>query len=283
MTKNIHPMAFVEPGAIIGNNVTIEPFAVVKSNVCLKDNVTIKSNAYIDGYTTIGEGSTIFPSASIGTKTQDLKFKDEKTFVNIGKNCEIREFVTINSSCGEGTSVDIGNNCLIMAYCHIAHNCQVGNQVVMVNNASLAGHVVIEDCAIIGGLTGIHQFVRVGAYAMVGGMSRVTHDILPYTIGAGTPFKFGGINRIGLKRRGFPLSVRMELNRAFKLIYRSQLNLEEALKRIEAEIEPSPEIHNWLNFCRESKRGLMALQGVASAAFDESSSDEEREEQEITV
>jgi UDP-N-acetylglucosamine acyltransferase len=283
MTKNIHPMAFVEPGAIIGNNVTIEPFAVVKSNVCLKDNVTIKSNAYIDGYTTIGEGSTIFPSASIGTKTQDLKFKDEKTFVNIGKNCEIREFVTINSSCGEGTSVDIGNNCLIMAYCHIAHNCQVGNQVVMVNNASLAGHVVIEDCAIIGGLTGIHQFVRVGAYAMVGGMSRVTHDILPYTIGAGTPFKFGGINRIGLKRRGFPLSVRMELNRAFKLIYRSQLNLEEALKRIEAEIEPIPEIHNWLNFCRESKRGLMALQGVASAAFDESSSDEEREEQEITV
>jgi UDP-N-acetylglucosamine acyltransferase len=283
MTKNIHPMAFVEPGAIIGNNVTIEPFAVVKSNVCLKDNVTIKSNAYIDGYTTIGEGSTIFPSASIGTKTQDLKFKDEKTFVNIGQNCEIREFVTINSSCGEGTSVDIGNNCLIMAYCHIAHNCQVGNQVVMVNNASLAGHVVIEDCAIIGGLTGIHQFVRVGAYAMVGGMSRVTHDILPYTIGAGTPFKFGGINRIGLKRRGFPLSVRMELNRAFKLIYRSQLNLEEALKRIEAEIEPIPEIHNWLNFCRESKRGLMALQGVASAAFDESSSDEEREEQEITV
>jgi UDP-N-acetylglucosamine acyltransferase len=283
MTKNIHPMAFVEPGAIIGNNVTIEPFAVVKSNVCLKDNVTIKSNAYIDGYTTIGEGSTIFPSASIGTKTQDLKFKNEKTFVNIGKNCEIREFVTINSSCGEGTSVDIGNNCLIMAYCHIAHNCQVGNQVVMVNNASLAGHVVIEDCAIIGGLTGIHQFVRVGAYAMVGGMSRVTHDILPYTIGAGTPFKFGGINRIGLKRRGFPLSVRMELNRAFKLIYRSQLNLEEALKRIEAEIEPIPEIHNWLNFCRESKRGLMALQGVASASFDESSSDEEMEEQEITV
>lgn len=275
-------MAYVEPGAIIGNNVTIEPFAVVKSTVCLKDNVTIKSNAYIDGYTTIGEGTTIFPSASIGTKTQDLKFKNEKTYVNIGKNCEIREFVTINSSCGEGTSVDIGNNCLIMAYCHIAHNCQVGNQVVMVNNASLAGHVEIGDCAIIGGLTGIHQFVRVGDYAMVGGMSRVTHDILPYTIGAGTPFKFGGINRIGLKRRGFPLSVRMELNRAFKLIYRSQLNLEEALKRIETELDPIPEVQYWLSFCKESKRGLMGLQGVASATANESS-DAELEEQEITV
>ncbi len=170
-----------------------------------------------------------------------------------------------------------------MAYCHIAHNCVVGNQVVMVNNASLAGHVIIEDCAIIGGLTGIHQFVRVGAYAMVGGMSRVTQDILPYTIGAGTPFKFGGINRIGLKRRGFPLSVRMELNKAFKLIYRSQLNLEEALRKIETELDPIPEIQNWIKFCRESKRGLMCLQGVASASNDEATQDEEREEQEITV
>jgi UDP-N-acetylglucosamine acyltransferase len=273
-------MAIVEPGADLGENVTIEPFAVVKSTVCLKDNVTIKSHAYIDGNTTIGEGTTIFPSASIGTKTQDLKFKNEKTYVNIGKNCEIREFVTINSSCGENTSVDIGDNCLIMAYCHIAHNCVVGNQVIMTNNASLAGHVTIEDCAIIGGLTGIHQFVRVGAYAMVGGMSRVTHDILPYTIGAGTPFKFGGINRIGLKRRGFPLSVRMELNKAFKLIYRSQLNLDEALRKIETELDPIPEIQYWLKFCNESKRGLMCLQGVANA---ESLQEEESEEQEITV
>jgi UDP-N-acetylglucosamine acyltransferase len=280
---NIHPMAMVEPGAKIGKNVTVEAFAVVKSNVCLKDNVTIKSHAYIDGYTTIGEGTVIYPGASIGTKTQDLKFKNEKTYVNIGKNCEIREFVTINSSCGEETSVDIGDNCLIMAYCHIAHNCVVGNQVVMVNNASLAGHVIIEDCAIIGGLTGIHQFVRVGAYAMVGGMSRVTHDILPYTIGAGTPFKLGGINRIGLKRRGFPLSVRMELNKAFKIIYRSQLNLNEAVKRIQTELEPIPEIQNWLKFCQDSKRGLMCLQGVTTAEGDEASQDEEREEQEITV
>ncbi len=267
--SNIHPMALVEPGAIIGNNVTIEAFAVVKSNVRLDDNVTIKSHAYIDGCTTIGEGTTIYPSASIGTKTQDLKFIGEKTYVKIGKKCEIREFVTINSSCGEGTSVEIGDQCLIMAYCHIAHNCIVGNRVVMVNNASLAGHVIVEDCAIIGGLTGIHQFVRIGAHAMVGGMSRVTKDIPPYTIGAGIPFKFGGINRIGLSRRGFTLATRMELNKAFKLVFRSKLTLEEAIQQIETTLDPIPEIQHWIKFCKESKRGLMGLEGVTQGSEEE--------------
>ena len=161
--------------------------------------------------------------ASIGTRTQDLKFRGEKTFVKIGSNCQIREFVTINSSCEENSVVSVGDNCLIMAYCHMAHNCSVGNKVIMSNNATLAGHVTVDDCAIIGGLTPIHQFVRMGRYAMVGGLSRVTHDIPPYTIGAGIPFKFGGLNIIGLKRHGFPLKVRRELAKVFKLLYRSKL------------------------------------------------------------
>ena len=194
----------------------------------LEDGVTIKSHAYIDGYTTIGAGTTIYPGASIGTKTQDLKYRGEKTFVKIGKNCDIREFVTINSSCQENSVVEVGDHCLIMAYCHVAHNCKVGNRVIMSNNATLAGHVTVEDCAIIGGMTPIHQFVRIGRYAMVGGMSRVTHDIPPYTIGAGIPYKFGGLNIIGLKRHGFPLEIRRELSRAFKLLYRSHLQIEEA-------------------------------------------------------
>lgn len=261
--NQIHPTAVIAPGVTIGSNVTIEPYAVINSpHVVLEDNVVIKSHTYIDGYTTIGAGTTIYPGASIGTKTQDLKFRGEKTFVKIGKNCDIREFVTINSSCQENSVVEIGDHCLIMAYCHVAHNCVVGNRVIMSNNATLAGHVVVEDCAIIGGMTPIHQFVRVGRYAMVGGMSRVTHDIPPYTIGAGIPFKFGGLNIIGLKRHGIPLAVRRELSRAYKLLYRSQLHIDEALSRIENELQPFPEIVHFVQFCRNTKRGLMCLQGA---------------------
>jgi UDP-N-acetylglucosamine acyltransferase len=258
--SNIHPLAYVEAGAVIGNNVTIEPFAVIKSNVILHDNVIIKSHAYIDGFTTIGEGTVIYPSASIGTKTQDLKFKGEKTFVRIGKNCEIREFVTINSSCQEGSIVEVGDNCLIMAYCHIAHNCIVGNRVIMSNNATLAGHVTVEDNAIISGLTAVHQFSRIGEYAMVGGMSRITHDIPPYTIGAGIPYKFGGLNIIGLKRHGFPLKVRQELSKAFRILFKSDMSVETALNAIEKTCEPIAEIQHWITFCRNSKRGLIGLQ-----------------------
>lgn len=282
-SKNIHSLAVVEPGAKIGSNVTVEPFAVVKANVVLEDNVIIKSHAYIDGHTTIGSGTIIYPGASIGTKTQDKKYRGERTFVKIGKNTEIREFVTINSSCGEDTIVEVGDNCLIMAYCHIAHNCIVGNKVIMSNNATLAGHVTVEDCAIISAMTPIHQFVRVGTYAMVGGMSRVTHDIPPYTIGAGIPFKFGGLNIIGLKRHGFPLKTRRELSKAFKLVYRSQLHLEEALKRIERDVELLPEIVHWVNFCRTSKRGLMGLQGVMRTEEDEFKQIEEEEEKEYAA
>lgn len=262
-STQIHPTAVVASGVTLGKNVVIEPYAVINSpHVILEEGVTIKSHAYIDGHTTIGAGTTIYPGASIGTKTQDLKYRGEKTFVKIGKNCDIREYVTINSSCQENSVVQVGDHCLIMAYCHVAHNCMVGNRVIMSNNATLAGHVTVEDCAIIGGMTPIHQFVRIGRNAMVGGMSRVTHDIPPYTIGAGIPYKFGGLNIIGLKRYGFPLETRKELSKAFKLLYRSQLHIEEALTRIERECRPLPEIAHFITFCRNTKRGLMGLQGA---------------------
>ena len=263
--SKIHPMAYVESGAKIGKNVIVEPFAVVKANVTLEDNVVIKSHAYIDGNTTIGEATVIYPGASIGTKSQDLKYRGEKTYVTIGKRCEIREFVTINSSSGEDTFVKVGDDCFIMAYCHIAHNSVIGNHVVMSNNATLAGHVTIDDYAIIGGLTPIHQYVRVGTYAMVGGMSRVPYDVPPYTIGAGIPFKFGGLNIIGLKRHGFSLETRKALSQAFKLTYRSKLHLEAAISRIEAEVPLLPEIQKWISFCRETRRGLIGLQGIINA------------------
>jgi UDP-N-acetylglucosamine acyltransferase len=260
--STIHPSAIIEPGAKVGKNVTIEAYAVIKGTVTLEDGVTVKSHAYIDGHTTIGAGTVIWPSASIGTKTQDLKFKGEKTYVVIGKNCQIREFVTINASCMENSVVRIGDNCLIMAYCHVAHNCEIGNGVIMANNAMLAGHVIVEDFAIIGGMTPVHQFSRIGQYAMVGGFSRITHDVPPYTIGAGSPYKLGGLNLIGLKRKAFPLEVRRALAKAFKLTYRSGLRLTEAIEQIEMTIEMNPHLRHWIDFCRNSKRGLIGFQGA---------------------
>lgn len=273
--SNIHPQAIVEPGAKIGRNVTIEPFAVVKATVTLDDNVVIKSHAYIDGNTTIGEGTVIWPGASIGTKTQDLKFRGEKTYVVIGKHCEIREFVTINSSCQENSTVRIGDHCLIMAYCHVAHNCEIGNYVVMSNSAMLAGHVIVGDHAIIGGMTPVHQFSRIGCYAMVGGFSRVPRDVPPYTIGGGFPYKFGGINIIGLKRHKFPLEVRVALSKAFKITYRGGLHLQEAITLVQNEVEPFKEVQHWIEFCRASKRGLIGLEGVTKSPVQASDGEEQ--------
>jgi UDP-N-acetylglucosamine acyltransferase len=260
--SNIHPTAIVEPGAEIGENVTIEPYAIVKSKAKIGDGVTLKSHAYIDGNTTIGSNTTIWPFVSIGTKTQDLKFRGAKTYVVIGKNTEIREFTTINSSTCEGSTVRVGDNCLIMASCHIAHHCEVGNHVIMSNNSLLAGHVIVEDYAIIGGMTPVHQFTRIGCHAMVGGMSRVTLDVPPYTIGGGIPYSLGGVNRIGLKRRQFDFKARQALARAYRLVYRSRLHLEEALERIENELPALPEVRHFVNFCRETKRGLIGMQGI---------------------
>jgi UDP-N-acetylglucosamine acyltransferase len=277
-SANIHPTAIIEPGAQIGKNVTIEPYVVVKSHVVLEDDVVIKSHAYIDGQTVIGQGTVVWPSVSIGTKTQDLKYRGEKTFVRIGKCCEIREFATINSSSKENTAVQVGDHCLIMAYCHVAHNCELGNRVIMANNAMLAGHVIVEDHAIIGGMTAVHQFSRIGRYAMVGGLSRVTHDIPPYTIGAGSPYKLGGLNLVGLKRHGIPLEVRKSLSKAFKLTYRSGLHLSEALNVIEGDVDSNPYVQHWIEFCRSSRRGLIGMQGISHHPLAEDEDFDELEE-----
>lgn len=277
MSNTIHPTAVISPNASIGKGVTIEPYVIIYGNVVIEDNVTIKAHCYIDGNTTIGEGTVIWPSACIGTKTQDKKYKGETTYVRIGKYCDIREFVTINSSCHEGSYVEIGDNTLIMACCHVAHNCKVGSRVIMANNALLAGHVEVEDCAVIGGMTPIHQYVRIGTHAMVGGFSRVTHDVPPYLIGASVPFKIGGLNLVGLKRHGFDYPIRRELARAYKFLYRSGLILEEALDKIERHVEPLDEVVHFLEFCRSSKRGIIGMQG-ASREMEHKETEEELEE-----
>ncbi|WP_213358114.1 acyl-ACP--UDP-N-acetylglucosamine O-acyltransferase [Chlamydiifrater phoenicopteri] len=254
---NIHPTAIVEPGAQIGEDVVIEPFAVIKATVVLEDRVVVKAHAYIDGYTTIGEGTTVWPSAMIGNKPQDLKYRGEKTFVVIGKNCEIREFAIITSSTFEGTKVSIGDNCLLMPGVHIAHNCSIGNHVIISNYTQLAGHVQVGDYAVIGGMVGVHQFVRIGAYSMIGGLSGVRRDVPPYTIGMGDPLVLGGINKVGLQRRKLPFSVRSALIRAFKIVYSSDYSFKDALDIAEQELGVIPEVAHFLEFCREdSKRGI---------------------------
>ena len=257
----IHSTAIVERGAHIGANVIIEPYAVVKGNVIVEDDVTIKAHAYLDGHTTIGQGTVIFPSASIGTAPQNLKYSGATSDLIIGKNCVIREFVTINSA-HDDQGVRVGDNCFIMAYCHIAHNCILGKNVVMSNQATLAGYVIVEDHVNIGGMTPVHQFVHIGSHAMVGGLSRVTNDVPPYTIGAGIPYRMRGLNLVGLKRHGFTLATRTQLSRAFRLMYRSALKPDEALKRIRQELDLIPEVQHWIEFCENSRRGLSDLQGV---------------------
>lgn len=264
----IHPTAVIDPTVTIGKDVVIEPYAIVKGHVVLHDGVLVKSHAYIDGNTEIGQESVIWPFACVGTKTQDLKYRGETTYVRIGKKCEIREYVTINSSCGDQSEVVVGDHCLIMAYCHIAHNCVVGNHVIMANNSTLAGHVTVDDYAIIGGMTPVHQFVRIGSYAMVGGMSRVTKDIPPFTIGGGSPYKLGGLNIVGLKRHRFSLSLRKELTRAFRLTYRSGLRLDEAMKAVKEHIPSSEHIDYWVNFCESSRRGLICMEGITKTTSD---------------
>ncbi len=259
MESEIHPLAVVHPKAQIGRGVIIEPFAVVKEHVVLHDGAVIKSHVYLDGHTTIGAHTVIWPHAVIGTKTQDKKYRGERTYVDIGPHCDIREFVTINSSTQEDSRVSIGEGSLIMASCHIAHNCEVGKRVTMSNGVLLAGHVIVEDYAILGGMLAAHQFVRIGCYAMVGGVSRVSYDVPPYTIGAGIPYQLGGINRIGLKRHQFPFSTRRALFRAYQVVYRSGLPLHAALEHLEAAGDVSPEVQHFITFCRTSQRGIIGL------------------------
>ncbi len=260
--SSIHPTAIIDKGAQIGEGVIIEPYVVIGKHVTLKDGVTVRAHAYLDGQLTVGENTVIYPSAVIGTKAQHLRFNGEQTRIEIGKNCEIREFVTINSSVGEDGYVKIGDHCFIMAYCHIAHNCELGDHVIMSNNSQLAGHVVIGNHVVMGGFVAIHQFVRVGDYAMIGGVSALGHDMPPYTLGGGIPFKIGGLNIVGLKRNKFSLKTRQNLSRAFRLLYRSKLRPSVAVERIESELDQTPEILALIQFFRSSKRGLYGLHGV---------------------
>lgn len=253
----IHPTAIIAPDAQLEEGVEIGPYSIIRADVKIGKNTIIGPHTIIDNYTHIGEGCNIFQFCSIGAPPQDLKFGGEKTRVVIGNFNTIREFVTINRA----TSADIGmtiigENNLLMAYVHIAHNCKLGNNIIMANTATLAGHVHIEDHAIISGLTGIHQFCRIGTHCMIGGASAVVKDVPPYTIAQGNHAKLFGLNLIGLKRRNFSEKSIKAIAEAYRIIFRSSLLLDEAIKKAEAEVEDLPEVRNFIKFIKESERGV---------------------------
>lgn len=258
-TSNIHSTAVVHPDAKIGQGVIIGPGAVIGENVSIGDGTKIGANVVVGGWTTIGQRCDLYPGSAVGLEPQDLKFKGEKSFCNIGDETVIRECVTISRATGEGEETRIGNNCLFQACTHVAHNCIVGNNVIMSNCAGLAGHVIVEDRVVIGGIAGIHQFVKIGRNAMVGGMAKVVQDIPPYVIADGQPARVIGLNSVGLSRAGISEEVRHDLKQAFRIIYRSGFSLSRAIEEMEMQLNSSVEIENLLRFLRNADRGIMRL------------------------
>ena len=257
----IHPTAVIDPGASLGENVKVGAFAMIGPGVTLGDGCEIGAHAIIESNARIGNRTRVFSFASVGTAPQDLKFRGEETWVEIGEGCTIREYVTVNRGTVPGGGVTrVGNGVLLMAYCHIAHDCHIGDRVIMANAAMLAGHVDIGTGAIIGGIVGIHQFVRIGSYAIVGAMSGIPLDIPPYVTAVVARGQKGrglfGLNLIGLKRNGFSEETIAELKKAYRILFRSGLTKGEALSRAEAETAPLPEVRHLLEFVRTSKRGV---------------------------
>jgi UDP-N-acetylglucosamine acyltransferase len=256
MSTEVHGTAIVHEGAQLGEDVRVGPYSIIGPDVKIGAGTVVGSNVLIDGYTTMGEGNTVFHGAAIGTPPQDLKYRGARTFTRIGDNNVIREFATVNAATNEGDSTIVGSSCLLMAYSHVAHDCVLGDNVILANAVNLAGHVTVDDYAIIGGIVPVHQFVRIGAHSFIGGGSRVAKDVLPFVKVAGSPLKVSGLNTVGLKRRGFDDSQLDRIKAAYRLIYRSGLNVTQAIERMEIEIEPSPEIDTLLDFIRGSQRGI---------------------------
>ena len=249
--------AVVDPKAEIGENCVIGPFCTVGPNVKIGDNTILRSNVVVEGHTTLGKDCNVFPFVTIGIQSQDQKYvSDTVTYTRVGDRNTIREFVSIHSGTEEGSETSLGDDCSLLAQSHVAHNCRVGNHVVMSHAATLGGHVIIGDFANIGGLSAIHQFCHVGRAAMVGGMSRVTQDVLPFTIAEGFPAHMRVINKVGMERAGYSTEEIAEVRKAFRMIFMRELRLEEAVKQAKAEFPDSSNVQLMLEAIDSSQRGL---------------------------
>jgi UDP-N-acetylglucosamine acyltransferase len=253
----IHSTAIIDPKAELDSTVEVGPYSIIGEDVSIGAGTIIGPHVVIEPYVTIGPECHIFQYAAIGAAPQSLKFEGDKTYVTIGRKTIIREFVTIHRGTGFGGGItEVGEENFLMAYTHIAHDCKIGRKVVMSNNATLGGHITIGDYATIGGLVAIHQFVRIGDYAFVGGKSAVVKDIPPYVIAAGDRAMLHGLNSVGLKRSGFSQNKLKLLKKAYRIIFRIGLTINEAIERVRAEVEQIPEVVYFIDFIKSSQRGI---------------------------
>jgi len=252
----IHPTAVVHPEAKIGAECEIGPYCVVGEHVALGAGCRLHSHVVIDGHVRLGQHNEIFPFASLGLKTQDLKWKGGITRTKIGDHNTFREYVTIHSVTGYREATVIGSHNHILAYCHLAHNVTLQNHIIMSNVATLAGHVLVEDCAVIGGLAAVHQFCRIGKMALIGGCSKVVQDVAPFMLVDGNPAETRTVNKVGMERNGISEDAQAALRQAYKILFREGLTSSNALARIESEIGTVPEVQHLVRFVRASERGI---------------------------
>ncbi len=258
MTVLRHPTAVIEDGATVGDDVFIGPYATVGKHVTLGAGTKIGSHAVLEGHTTLGENCEVFPHSCIGTIPQDLKYHGELSYLEAGDRNIFREFVTANVGTeGGGGVTRVGSDNLFMAYCHLAHDCLIGDHVIFGNAATLAGHVIIEDWVNVGAFSGVEQFRRVGQHAFVAAYAGVTKDVVPYSTVQGNHCQVFGLNSIGLKRRGFEAPALAELRRAFRILFRSNLNTTQALETIAEDKFESPEVATLVEFVRTSEHGIV--------------------------
>ncbi len=253
----IHPTAIVDSGAQLADDVIIGPYCTVSEEAVIGQGTELISHVVIAGNTTLGAGNRVSPFAVLGGRTQDLKFKGGSPGVKIGNNNTIREYVTVNAATQDGDYTLVGDECLLMAYSHIAHCCNVGNQVIIANGVQIAGHVTIEDQATIEGMVGIVQFLRVGRMAFIGGFSKVTKDVPPFMIANGDPIEVRGFNRIGMERRGCSEEGWKSIKEAYRILYRGKEPLQEALERLDKELDSTDEVSALLSFCHSSEKGIL--------------------------
>jgi len=252
----VHPSAIVHPNARVGPGCEIGPYCIIGEHVTLGPGCRLHSHIVIDGHTTLGCDNEIYPFASIGLKTQDLKWKGGVTRTEIGDGNTFREYVTINSATGDGETTIVGSHNHILAYAHVAHNVRLGNHVIMSNVATLGGHVIVEDHAVVGGLAAVHQFCRIGKMSIIGGCSKVVQDIPPFMLADGNPAETRTINKVGLERNGVAEEAQSALKQAYRLLFREGLTISNALARMEAELKPFPEILHLIAFTRSTERGI---------------------------
>ena len=255
---NVHASAIVDPSAQLGVDVEIGPYCVLGPDVRIGDGAKLMSHVVVDGHTNIGEGCNLFPFASIGTQTQDLKYQGGVTSVEIGAGTTIREYVTVNSGTNEGEVTRVGSRCHIMAYSHVAHACSVGDEVIMANCATLAGDVTVEDQVIIGGLSAVHQFVTIGRLCIIGGCTKIVKDCPPFMTIDGNPAKVRGINAIGLKRKKFASEAISAIRACYRILYRRELATAQAVQAIRSEASDCEEVAALLEFIEiTSQRGII--------------------------